>query len=124
MISKVKDLLQTRIIEPIKAQCPDIVPMDAYLQLIFNIHRRGISRYRAIGAITIPGLYCVNGTIPTQGYGGQLRKVGNNKHVWVRHDEDLNSYQVEYRGHVFVLTPDEWAQFRPSLAVAGDNVEV
>ncbi len=120
-----KDLLQTRIIEPIKKQCPESVSMDAYLQLVFNIHRRGISRYRTLEDVVIPGLYCVNGCIPTQGLGDQWRKIGPRKHILVRHDDDQpNLYHVETHSHVFALTKQDWTKFRTQLALASDNVEV
>lgn len=120
----VKDLLQSRIIDPIKSQCPESVPMDAYLQLIFNVHRRGISRYRVTSDTEIPGLYCVNGCLPIQGVGDEWRLLKRLKHIWVRHDDDLDIYHVDNKGHVYLLTADQWTQLRSQLVVAGKNVEV
>lgn len=119
-ISKVKDLLQERIVGPIKRQCPEHVPMQHYLQLIFNTNTRIISRYHASnGAVMVPGLYCVNGCIPRRGIGDEYRLVRSQRGILVRHDETLpNVYHVDNRGHIFLLTRKQWKEFKKLVKVS------
>lgn len=121
-ISKVKDLLQERIIGPIKSQCPANVPMKSYLELIFHTHTRIIARYNSPnGPVTIPGRYCLNGFSPVEGLGmgDEWRTVRSQKGMLVRHDEAYpNVYHIDHLGHVFQLTRYEWRSFKQQLRVS------
>ncbi len=125
-VSKIKDLMQERIVGPIKSQCPEHVPMKAYLELIFSTNSRTVARYYSpSGPLEIPGIYCVNGCIPIKGIGDEWRKMRSKRGILVRHDETVpNVYHVDNVGHVFMLTKQEWRLFKRQLRVSIWSEEV
>jgi hypothetical protein len=99
-------------LKPILETKPEHLDDEEYLALVLNVHNRVISRYVTHRAFNIPGMYLVNGTIPTQGVGDEWRRIGRQKHLLARVDDATGVIDVEHQGHLFRLTSEEWAKVR------------
>lgn len=121
----VKDLMAEKIVSPIKNLCPDNIKMETFLQYIFNLDSRIISFYTTKETTTIPGLYKVNGTIPTQGINRASRNAKKGKLLLVRCDyTNENHIEVENSGDVYLLSPPEWQSFKSYLKIRPNSEEI
>lgn len=108
-ITPSNDLMRSRIIDPIMANCPEngISPAQ-FIEDILCLKTRIISRYWTLEPFTMPGLLCENGCIPVQ-CSADLKHVGKRVKLYVRIDTTMpNVYRVETPRHVFQLDRREW----------------
>jgi hypothetical protein len=91
-----------------------------WLETLWAIKEREVTRYRAREAFRMPGILYVAASVKIQGIGA--RDVKKGAEIWVRHDTRTpNSIDVQWiegnHERQFNLSSTEWNQIAPLLEV-------
>jgi hypothetical protein len=89
-----------------------------WLEFLFCLKDRDITRYQAVRKFILPGLLLAAPLVPVQGIGRRLIPAGAT--LWVRRDLTVpKEIQVEWSdtNQVFKLDQDQWGHIERHLAV-------
>ena len=93
-----------------------------FMEWLFDVENRQITRWKVAKPFTIPGLMYVAGAVKVQGIG--YRELKPDTILWVRSDRrNPNLIDVEFNGgqgaaeQVFALTKDEWTLVQRNLII-------
>lgn len=118
------DLLRKLLITPLLAHRPPNTDSYDYLEEMWDLKNRIISRYYVEKDFAMLGTYLAQDTIPVSDPTTLDRKVKRGQNLWARVDDRTGQITVDLSGKVFLVTREEWQKIRRKLTLGKTQQEI